>query len=128
MTRVSLDPNLPWWPVCAADALEEGGSGHRFQAHLRGEAWPAFVVRVDGLVRSFLNRCAHVPVELDWNPGQFLDDSGMVIFCATHGAAYDATDGQCIGGPCGGRGLVVLACREHEGQVEVQAEAVEHES
>ena len=28
---------------------------------------------IDGVVRAYLNRCAHVPVELDWVEGEFFD-------------------------------------------------------
>jgi nitrite reductase/ring-hydroxylating ferredoxin subunit len=109
-----------WSPVCASADLEEGGDGRRFDL-LRGERREAaFVVRVDGLPRAYLNRCAHVPVELDWIPGRFLDDSGLVIICTVHGATYDASDGACIGGPCDGRGLQALDCREADGTVWVR--------
>jgi nitrite reductase/ring-hydroxylating ferredoxin subunit len=85
---------------------------------------PAFVLRVEGEPRAWLNRCAHVPVELDWTPGRFLDDTGTVIVCATHGAVYDAADGSCLGGPCHGRGLQPVPCREAGGWVEVRATLV----
>ena len=32
----------------------------------------AFALRFDGRVVAYLNRCAHVPTEMDWQPGQFL--------------------------------------------------------
>jgi len=103
--------------VCNTDDLQEGGIGYRFNVLYNGEATSAFVVRVDSEVRSFLNRCSHVPVEMDWNYGEFLDDSGRIIVCATHGANYDATDGQCLGGPCAGSPLVRLNVSERAGEV-----------
>jgi hypothetical protein len=33
----------------------------------------AFALRFDGRVVAYLNRCAHVPTEMDWQPGEFLD-------------------------------------------------------
>ncbi len=110
-----------WSRVCASDALAERGEGVRFELAHPGEALPAFVLRIDGRPVAYLNRCAHVPVELDWNPGRFLDDTGTVIVCATHGAVYDAADGRCAGGPCRGRGLQPVPCRDADGWVEVQA-------
>ncbi|HEY1058751.1 MAG TPA: Rieske (2Fe-2S) protein [Limnobacter sp.] len=103
--------------VCSSDAIQEGGIGYRFKVHYNGEETSAFVVRVDNEVRSFLNRCSHVPVEMDWNYGEFLDDSGRIIVCATHGASYDATDGNCLGGPCLGNPLVRLNVSEQGGEV-----------
>lgn len=110
--------------VCASSDLSEGGMGFRFKVLYNGEETSAFVVRVDNEVRSFLNRCSHVPVEMDWNYGEFLDDSGRIIVCATHGASYDATDGQCLGGPCSGNPLVRLAVSERDGEVYWQPEGL----
>lgn len=103
--------------VCGSHALKEGGIGYRFNVLYNGEPVSAFLVRVQGVVRGFLNRCSHVPVELDWNYGEFLDDSGLQVVCATHGASYDATNGHCIGGPCSGGSLVRLQVEEKEGGV-----------
>ena len=91
-------------PLCASDRLAEGGDGFRFEALAGGEPVGAFVVRFDGQVRGYLNRCAHVAMELDWQRGRFFDDDGLLLICATHGAAYDPADGSCVGGPCAGRG------------------------
>jgi nitrite reductase/ring-hydroxylating ferredoxin subunit len=113
-----------WSRVCASDALAERGDGVRFELEARGGPVPAFVLRIDGAPRAWLNRCAHVPVELDWTPGRFLDDTGTVIVCATHGAVYDAADGSCIGGPCRGARLQPVPCREIDGSIEVQATLV----
>ena len=103
--------------VCKSTDLEEGGTGYRFKVLYNGEETTAFVVRVDDAVRCFLNRCSHVPVELDWNYGEFLDDSGRIVVCATHGTSYDATDGSCLGGPCDGNPLVKLNIEERDGAV-----------
>jgi nitrite reductase/ring-hydroxylating ferredoxin subunit len=110
-----------WSRVCSGDTLAERGDGVRFDIARPGGTVPAFVLRIDGAPLAWLNQCAHVPVELDWNPGKFLDDTGTVIVCATHGAVYDAADGVCIGGPCRGRALQPVPCREVDGWVEVQA-------
>lgn len=103
--------------VCSSDALEDGGNGHRFKVLYNGEEASAFVVRADGNLRAYLNRCSHVPVELDWNYGEFLDDSKQIIVCATHGASYSAESGACIGGPCDGEPLVALDISESNGKV-----------
>lgn len=104
-------------PICASDALAEGGHGVRFRVLLGAEESSAFVIRVNNGVRGFVNRCSHVAVELDWNYGQFLDDSGLHIVCATHGATYDGETGACMGGPCNGSALRALQVREQDGQV-----------
>jgi nitrite reductase/ring-hydroxylating ferredoxin subunit len=103
--------------VCEGSIVQEAGLGFRFNVLFSGKLVSAFVVRVDGVVYGFLNRCSHVPVELDWNYGEFLDDTGRQVVCATHGASYDATNGHCIGGPCSGGSLVRLQIEEKEGGV-----------
>lgn len=109
--------------ICQSDQLSEGGLGVRFEvSHPVDGELPAFVVRVDGQARAYLNRCSHVPVELDWPSGQFLDDSGLYIVCATHGAMYLADDGQCAGGPCNGRGLTGLEVSEQDGVIWCRAD------
>lgn len=103
--------------ICEAQALEEGGSGIRFKVERYGESVSAFAVRYDGAVHAYLNRCAHVPVELDWQEGQFFDHSGLYLICATHGAMYLPESGRCVGGPCKGGSLTKLPVRERDGQI-----------
>ena len=54
--------------ICAAADLAEAGTGIRFQLRREGREVPAFVIRWRGQVRAYLNRCGHIPVELDWQP------------------------------------------------------------
>lgn len=116
MSEIASD----WVAICRSEALAEGGEGCRFEHPIGSLVRPAFVVRVEGAPRAYLNRCAHVPVELDWFPGHFLDETGAQIVCTVHGALYRATDGHCIGGPCVGKRLESLPCEEREGLVWVK--------
>jgi nitrite reductase/ring-hydroxylating ferredoxin subunit len=104
-------------PVCAATALEEGGKGVRFPVTAGGEDSIGFVVRYDGVARAYLNRCAHVPIELDWAEGEFFESSGLYLMCATHGAIYAPDTGRCAGGPCRGGRLRPIAVVEKDNQV-----------
>lgn len=103
--------------ICAADALAEGGDGVRFEVDRDGEMAPAFAIRYRGRVHAYVNRCGHVPTELDWNPGKFFDLSGLYLICATHGALYAPDSGACLGGRCQGRGLTPLRILERDGSV-----------
>lgn len=93
----------------------------RFTVEEHGRPAQAFVVRFRGRVYAYLNRCAHVPVELDWIEGAFFDLERRLIMCATHGAIYDPTTGRCLGGPCRGAGLIPVAVVEHDGCVWLKA-------
>lgn len=107
--------------ICASAALADSGDGVRFEVAFEGEPTPAFAVRFEGSVYAYLNRCGHMPMELDWKPGKFFDQEGMVLVCSTHGATYEAGSGRCIGGPCLGgpcaRGLVPVSIEERDGGV-----------
>ncbi|MBA2690164.1 MAG: Rieske 2Fe-2S domain-containing protein [Burkholderiales bacterium] len=95
-------------------ALEEGGEGCRFKIDLGGKAHPGFAIRFDGQVHAFLNRCPHLGTELDWQAGQFFDDSGLYLICATHGAIFMPSTGYCVSGPCKGQRLVRLPVLERD--------------
>jgi nitrite reductase/ring-hydroxylating ferredoxin subunit len=103
--------------ICASGALVDSGRGVRFEVEYFGQPAPAFVVRKDGRVHAYLNRCSHVAMELDWQEGVFFDLAGRDLICSTHGAVYDARSGQCLGGPCNRTPLVKLRCEEREGGV-----------
>jgi nitrite reductase/ring-hydroxylating ferredoxin subunit len=103
--------------ICESAALADSGTGVRFEVDYFGRNAPAFVVRYAGQVHGYLNRCAHVAMELDWQEGEFFDADGRDLLCSTHGAVYDARSGQCLGGPCNRSKLVKLRIAEHDGGI-----------
>jgi len=103
--------------LCPSSTLTERGQAFVFDVlHFREPA-RGFVLRFDGQVVAYLNRCLHVPTEMDWQHGEFLDGDKEFIMCSIHGAAYEPLSGRCIGGPCGKGMLTVLVVQEREGQV-----------
>ncbi|MBM3343762.1 MAG: Rieske 2Fe-2S domain-containing protein [Betaproteobacteria bacterium] len=109
--------------ICASDALEEGAKGVRFKVRSGDGDAPAFAVRFCGKVYAYINRCAHVPVELDWEDGAFFDYSKLYLICATHGAMYLPESGVCVAGPCAGKRLTPLSVEERDGQIVLLKEA-----
>jgi nitrite reductase/ring-hydroxylating ferredoxin subunit len=103
--------------LCASADLDERGKAVLFDVLLWGQPARAFALRFDGKVVAYLNRCAHVPTELDWQPGEFLDLDKRWIICSIHGATYEPSDGHCIAGPCRGDRLMALDVVERDGQV-----------
>lgn len=103
--------------ICVSAALCEGGDGVRFTVVVSGVGVPAFAVRAAGSVHAYLNRCGHMPMELDWVPGRFFDAESRLLICSTHGAAYDPLTGACRGGPCAGAGLIRVPVVERGGKV-----------
>ena len=98
--------------LCASTDLEDGGKGVRFPVRAFGLDATGFAVRYGGKVYAYLNRCAHVPVELDWFKGEFFESSKMYLMCSTHGAIYAPESGLCTGGPCRGGKLRPIAVHE----------------
>ncbi len=103
--------------ICATEALVDGGSGVRFTVSRHGKNEPAFAVRYRGRAFAYLNRCGHVPIELDWQQGEFFDDSKLYLICSTHGALYAPESGRCQSGRCNGNGLIPLCVEERDGAV-----------
>jgi len=103
--------------LCAGDELADKGRAVVFDVlHFHAPA-RAFALRFDGRVVAYLNRCVHVPTELDWQPGEFLDADREFIICSIHGATYAPQTGRCAGGPCGSGRLTRIETVEHDGAV-----------
>lgn len=102
--------------LCASAALADSGAAVAFDVLHQGQACRAFAIRFEGQAHAYLNRCGHVPMEMDYVDGQFFDASGQWLMCATHGATYAPQSGHCVAGPCR-RGLVKIAVSEEAGRV-----------
>jgi nitrite reductase/ring-hydroxylating ferredoxin subunit len=112
-----LDQDAAAQPLCRTDELAERGRAVVFDVLLWRQPARAFALRFDGRVVAYINRCAHVPTEMDWQPGEFLDAERRNIVCSIHGATYAPESGRCVGGPCGRGRLMALAVSESDGQV-----------
>ncbi len=115
---MSHDPTEPA-PVllCRGEDLAERGRARVFKVLEYRRPVRAFALRFEGRVVAYLNRCAHVPAELDWQPGEFLDSEREFIICSIHGAVYHPGSGRCAGGPCARGRLVPLQVEERDGEV-----------
>ena len=110
-------PAGPGLPLCAGAELQDKGRAWVWDVLQYGRPTRAFALRFDGVVRAYLNRCVHVPTEMDWQPGEFFDIERRFILCSIHGASYAPENGRCVGGPCGRGSLTPVAVAEIEGQV-----------
>ncbi len=102
--------------LCASCELLESGQAFPFEVKYHGQDGRGFAIRYQGQVYAYLNRCTHVPIELDYQPGRVFDHSGQWLMCSTHGATYAPRTGDCMGGPCRG-GLVKIELSERAGVV-----------
>lgn len=113
----AIEPPAAPMHLCASEALQERGDAVVFEVQQWRRKASAFVMRFEGRVVAYLNRCVHVPTELDWQEGKFLDADRELIICSIHGATYDPRSGRCVGGPCIGGRLTALRVEERESQV-----------
>ncbi|MEO1957120.1 MAG: Rieske 2Fe-2S domain-containing protein [Methylophilaceae bacterium] len=105
--------------VLESSDLQEQSLGLRFDLPQLGEHATGFVIRFKSKAYAYVNQCAHMPVELDWNEGDFFTADKTWIICATHGAQYAPETGRCIAGPCKGKQLQSLPVIEANNQVTI---------
>ena len=118
MAKPSQPDLIPDNPIalCNSPDIQDSGDAVPFDVIYLGQTCRAFAIRHAGKAHAYLNRCSHVPMEMDYQPNRFFDSSGSWLMCATHGAMYSPSTGACIGGPCRG-GLVKIALSEFDGVV-----------
>lgn len=109
--------------ICLSQDLLDGEKGVRFDLPEFGRNVTGFAVRFHGKVYAYINRCAHIPIELDWNQGEFFDVTRQYLICATHGAHYQPETGYCVLGPCRGQALEALSVQEQAQQVLINLES-----
>lgn len=86
--------------------------------------WPlrGFVIRAEGAVRAYVNRCAHLRYPLNYLEDYFTSYDGRYIECFVHGALFEKDSGLCIAGPCLGLSLAKLPIQVESGQVLLAAD------
>ena len=84
--------------------------------------WPfrGFVVRQGDDVFAYQNFCVHAGHPLNWKPDEFLTKDKSALMCASHGALYKISSGECVGGPCRGRALRKVMVEIRDGIVYVR--------
>jgi nitrite reductase/ring-hydroxylating ferredoxin subunit len=97
--------------LCRSSDLKEAGLAIPFDVQFEGASTRAFAVRHNDQIQAYLNRCAHIPMEMDFQANRFFDETGKWLLCATHGAVYSPSSGQCVQGPCRGN-LIKISITE----------------
>lgn len=98
--------------LCRLDDVPEGearGFLHKGQRIL--------VVRREDTLYLYENSCPHRGIPLEWQPDRFLDESGSLLQCATHGALFLIENGECVAGPCAGKHLRPLPWTLRDGSI-----------
>ncbi|MGH8042453.1 MAG: Rieske (2Fe-2S) protein [Rudaea sp.] len=89
--------------LCRLDAIADGGA---IAVHVDSSTggFDLILVRAGARVAAYHDECPHAGRRLEYAPGKFLIDNGLLI-CAAHGATFGLGDGHCRGGPCRGASL-----------------------
>jgi len=94
----------PGVALCAETDIADPGS-RGFVLQIGDAYFHGFVVRKQGRVAGYIDRCPHqgfpLAVELD----RYLTPDGDLILCSWHGAVFTPLTGACVGGPCAGAKL-----------------------
>ena len=75
------------------------------------------VLRRGHKIFAYVNRCPHQGTPLETFPDRFLDQSGELLVCSTHGARFRVKDGKCVEGPCEGASLEPLRVKVSDGKI-----------
>ena len=102
-------------PLCRVDEIADGGATARDIETSTG-GFSIILIRQGEVVRAFHNECPHAGRRLDWSPGKFLFEDGLLI-CAAHGAMFRPDTGESSSGPCRGAGLRSIPVRVEDGMV-----------
>ena len=103
MTASAPPPDAQRRGLVAVDAIP-GDGACEVEACVDGIEESLILVREGERVAAFLNVCPHAGRRLDWLPGRFLVDDGLLV-CAAHGASFARMTGVCVAGPCRGSAL-----------------------
>ena len=94
----------PGTRLCAlAEIPDPGAKGFMFRAD--HYLFLGFVVRRDGELFGYVDRCPHTGLPLAPVPDRYLTRENDLILCGSHGALFRVADGLCLAGPCPGRML-----------------------
>jgi nitrite reductase/ring-hydroxylating ferredoxin subunit len=107
--------------LCRVDDIADGASKGFPPAP--GGFTGLFAVRQGEAVHVYANACPHIGTPLDWTPDRFLSHDGSRIVCATHGAEFRITDGECLRGPCFGDRLEPVMIQIKDGTIYVPENA-----
>lgn len=91
-------------PLCRFEDIPDGGA-KGIELERDGKSLDLILLRRGARVFAYLNRCPHKGTPLETFPDRFLDQTGDLLICSTHGARFRVSDGFCVQGPCEGAWL-----------------------
>ena len=116
--RAGLNPAAPasGTRLCRLDEIEQA-RGFRFREGDR--VFHGMVLRKGDAVWGFVDSCPHTGQPLSLFGDRYFTRDGKLLLCAGHGALFRPDDGECVAGPCQGRGLTPWLVVVRDGEVTV---------
>lgn len=84
--------------------ISAAGIGDSFSAG----AFGLILLRSQGTVRAYVNRCAHFGAPLAEKPEHLIFEAGVSVTCNVHYARYSWQEGRCLRGECDGGALIAV--------------------
>ncbi len=109
-------PIPPRFAVCASDTLANG-QHRKLKMVFEGREEECLVVRFDGKVYAYINRCVHMPRRLDCELDRVFDATGRYLRCSMHGIVYTPQTGASVSTMCEGDKLRAVEAYEENGEV-----------
>ncbi|MGI9386437.1 MAG: Rieske (2Fe-2S) protein, partial [Methyloligellaceae bacterium] len=81
-------------PLCALSDIKDGGA-KGIDADAGGVGEDLILLRRRNCVFAYVNRCPHQGTPLETFPDKFLDQTGELLICSTHGTRFRVRDGNC---------------------------------
>lgn len=106
----------PRFFVCAAAALADG-EYRKLRLVFEQREEECLVVRFEGTVYAYINRCVHMPRRLDCEQKRIFDASGRYLRCSMHGIVYVPQTGASVSTMCEGERLRAVEVYEEGGEI-----------
>lgn len=101
MSAQRVTPNII---LCKFTDLPDGGA-KGVEVGRGADTLDPILLRRGCEVFAYVNRCPHRGTPLETFPDKFLNQTGKLLICSTHGARFRVKDGICVEGPCEGASL-----------------------
>ena len=111
-----LDRVPPKFAVCASAELLNG-QYRKLTLLFEGREEECLLLRFDGTVYAYLNRCVHMPRRLDCEELDVFDHTGRYLRCSMHGIVYRPETGASVSAMCEGEQLRAVTVYEEDGKV-----------
>ena len=111
-----MERTIPKIAICSSSALADG-QYCKLKVVFEGNEDECLLLRFDGKVYAYINRCVHMPRRLDGEESRIFDHSGRFLRCSMHGIVYTPQTGTSLSTMCEGEQLRAIDVYEEAGEI-----------